>query len=70
MRSGRVACLPFTTWKGDIDLWNTVTKVPVNDRSIIIYLFLTGKAKLAAQQIPHEKLKDSNGVKFLFLLKH
>ena len=55
----------FTTWKGDIDLWNTVTKFPEHQRAIFIYLSLTGIAKLAAEQIPHEKLQDDQGVQFL-----
>ena len=55
----------FNTWKGDINLWVSVTKVPVNQRATIIYLSLEGKAKRAAEQIPYEKLQDAQGVQFL-----
>ena len=55
----------FSTWRRDIELWITVTKVPVNDRATIIYLSLIGKPKITAEQIPHEQLQGSNGVKIL-----
>ena len=55
----------FNTWKGDINLWVSVTKVPVNQRATIIYLSLTGKAKLYAEKIPNKELQETQGVQFL-----
>ena len=55
----------FSTWVRDINLWVSVTKVPVNQRATFIYLDLKGKAKLAAEQIRQEDLQDAQGVQLL-----
>ena len=55
----------FKTWKVDIELWTTVTKVAKKDRAITIYLSLVGKPKLAAQQISQDQLKQEDGVEIL-----
>ena len=56
----------ISTWKRDVNLWNTITRIPLTQRAAHIYLdALDGKAKLAAEQIPQEDLQSSNGVEIL-----
>ena len=55
----------ISTWKRDINLWNSITKIPLTQRATHIYLALDGKAKLAAEQIPPEDLQSNNGLELL-----
>ena len=56
----------FVTWRRDINLWVSVTKVPVNQRATHIYLeFKEGKAKNAAEKIPQSELQSAQGVEIL-----
>ena len=56
----------LSTWKRDVNLWNTVTRIPLHFRATHVYLdALEGKAKLAAEQISQEDLQSNNGVEIL-----
>ena len=55
----------FSTWKRDITLWSSVTRIQITLRATHIYLELEGKAKLAAEQILQEDLQSNNGVELL-----
>ena len=50
----------ISTCKKEIGLWNSVTKIPLNQRATHTYLSLDGKAKLAAEQIREEELHQNN----------
>ena len=55
----------ISTWKKDIGLWNSVTKIQLNQRATHTYLSLDGKAKLAAEQSPEEDLHKKMVLKYL-----
>ena len=56
----------FITWRRDVNLWVSVTKVPVTQRATHIYLsFKEGKAKKAAEQIKQGELQSVEGVEIL-----
>ena len=56
----------FISWRRDIYLWVSVTKVPANQRATHIYLsFKEGKAKKAAEQIAQGDLQSVEGVELL-----
>ena len=56
----------FDTWRVDINLWASVTKIPPKERATHIYLsFEPGKAKRAAEQLSQEQLQDAQGVQLL-----
>ena len=53
------------SWRKDISLWSTVTRIDKEERATHLYLALDGNAKLAAEQVDAADLKLENGLELL-----
>ena len=53
------------SWRKDISLWSTVTRIDKEERATHLYLALDGNAKLAAEQVDAKDLNTDNGLELL-----
>ena len=55
----------FEHWKHEIELWQLVTDLPKGKQGPVIYLSLSGKARLACACLTKEQLNADDGVEIL-----
>ena len=56
----------FSQYKIDVRMWNTVTDIPANKRAILAAMQCSGEAKLFINSLDFDRLKDENGMTYLY----
>ena len=55
----------YEQWKEDLNIWCSLTSIEKGKQALAVYLSLSGRARVAASEIPKERLEQDNGIETL-----